>query len=227
MTNATMRALPALAVLAAALFAGAAQAQQQPGDLTVRGRVIGPDNAGIIGQRVVLHRVDGSGGATIAESISEEDGRFELSAAATADTSAVYFVAARYDEELYIGPPFRPGEQLVMDQLIQVGIPAMSATALMEQGELPPTPRSRSSETPGWLLLLIPLVGVAGVAVYALRPRATITEERALLIRIAEVDEELATAPADRRAALLEERSELMEQLREERDSTASLPAGD
>jgi hypothetical protein len=211
MKHATLRHLTGLlTLLGGLLISGAVQAQ----DITVRGRVLGPDGAPLADQRVVLHRVDASGGATIAESRSAADGSFELSAAAEADTSAVLFVAARYDEELYIGPPFRAADALAMDQQIQVGVPAMSATALME-GEPVPLPRSgRPATTSSWLLLLIPLLGVIGVAVYALVPRTAIPADRARLIRVAELDERLQGAPDAQRITLLEERRRLIAELR-------------
>jgi hypothetical protein len=182
-------------------------------DVNVRGRVIGPDAAELGGQRVVLHRVDAAGGATIAEAVSAADGSFELSATVPADTGAVYFVAARYDEELYIGPPFRPSEGAT-EQVIQVGVPAMSATALMAEGQEPLMPaRRRPAESGSWMLLIIPLLGVAGVAAYALMPRNRIPRERTLLIRVAELDERMMTAPAAQKGSLLEERRQLIAQL--------------
>jgi hypothetical protein len=185
-------------------------------DITVRGRVIGPDNAPLADQRVVLHRVDATGGATIAETRSAADGFFELSATAEPDTSAVLFVAARYDEELYIGPPFRAGDMTAMDQQIQVGVPSMSATAMMEGGDALPMPRSRPPEgLPTWVLVLIPLLGVAGVAAYALLPRRGVPADRALLIRVAELDERMDSATAAQRAGMSEERRRLLAQLRE------------
>jgi hypothetical protein len=184
-------------------------------DVTVRGRVIGPDAAALGGQRVVLHRVDAAGGATIAEAVSAADGAFELSATVPADTGAVYFVAARYDEELYIGPPFRPSEQGATEQMIQVGVPAMSATTMMAEGQEPLMPaRRRPAESRSWMLLIIPLLGVAGVAAYALIPRNQIPRERALLLRVAELDERMMTAPAAQKDSLLDERRELIAQLR-------------
>jgi hypothetical protein len=212
-----MRRFPGLLAAAAGLFVlAAAPAHAQDDGLTVRGRVIGPDNATLEGQRVVLHRVDSSGGATVAEAVSGADGSFELLAPANTDPEAVYFVAARYaDGELYIGPPFRADEVTGMEQLLQVGVPSMSASALMEQdAALPPMPRGRASETPGWLLLLIPLLGVAGVALYALRPRRGMRADRALLIRIAELDERMADAPAAEHETLRAERARLMDSLR-------------
>jgi hypothetical protein len=185
-------------------------------EITVRGRVVGPDGAPLAEQRVVLHRVDAAGGATIAETASGADGGFEMRAVVPADTGAVYFVAARYDEELYIGPPFRPADGTAGDQVIQVGVPAMSASSLLAEDELPPMPARQRQQNRTWLLLLIPLVGILGVAAYALIPRKSIPEERALLIRIAELDERTTTAPEAHRAALLAERRQLIAQLRTE-----------
>jgi hypothetical protein len=212
MKHATLRSLSIFVTLIGGLLvSGGLHAQ----DITVRGRVIGPDNAPLGDQRVVLHRVDTSGGATIAETRSAADGSFELSATAEPDTSALLFVAARYDEELYIGPPFRPGDETALVQEIQVGVPSMSATAMME-GDALPMPRGPRPETTSiWLLLLIPLVGVLGVAAYALMPRDRIPPHRARLIRLAELDERMETAPAAHRESLAAERRQLLAELRE------------
>ncbi|CAN5688342.1 hypothetical protein BH23GEM9_BH23GEM9_14260 [soil metagenome] len=211
MTQYKARRVPVLlaAVMMVLLLPQALHAQ----DVTVRGRVIGPDGAPLAEQRVVLHRVDTQGGATIAEALSGADGGFELNAQVIPDTAAVYFVAARYDEELYIGPPFRPLDGSAMDQLIQVGIPAMSATSMLAGDELP-RQVGRPATNRNWLLLLIPLLGVAAVAVYALLPRKSIPRDRTLLIRVAELDERMETAPPAQRTSLLEERQHIMNQLR-------------
>jgi hypothetical protein len=203
------RTLGLLVVAAGMLAASGAEAQE----IVIRGRVIGPDSAGIPQQRVVLHRVDESGGFTIAETTSGDEGAFELRAPASPDTTGVYFVAARYEEELYIGPPFRPGDPMAADQVIQVGIPSQSATAMMGE-PLGPMP-AQSSQSRNWLLVLVPLMGVLGVAAYALYPRNTIPEDRSLLIRVAEIDEEMETATGTELDELREERQELVAQLRE------------
>jgi hypothetical protein len=158
--------------------------------------------------------VDESGGFTIAETVSGDGGAFELRAQATMDTTGVYFVAARYDDELYIGPPFRPGDPLAADQVIQVGIPSMSATAMMGDAPIGPMP-ARQDTSRTWLLLIVPLVGILGVAAYALIPRKSIPEDRSLLIRVAEIDEEMETAAGVDLEELREERAEIMAQLRE------------
>ncbi|HSJ23068.1 MAG TPA: hypothetical protein VK929_00190 [Longimicrobiales bacterium] len=200
------------AVVAGLLWASPALAQE----LVVRGQVFGPDATPMAEQRVVLHRVNAEGGATIAETVSGADGRFELLAEAEADTAAVLFVAARYDGELYIGPPFRAGDEAAVDQLIQVGLPELSASAMMadDGGFAMPMPR-RQDQTRTWVLILIPLLGVAGVVIYALIPKGRIPGDRARLIRIAELDERMDTAPDAQRASMLEERQRLVAELRQ------------
>jgi hypothetical protein len=205
---------PGFGLFVAILLSGAAHAQQ---DLVVRGRILGPDNAPLGEQRVVLHRVDAAGGATIAETMSGADGSYVLRAAsAVDDATALLFVAARYDGELYIGPPFRAADPLAAEQDIRVGVPELSASALMEQDGGLPMPSRGTEKGRTWLLILIPLVGAAGVLVYALRPKARIPADRALFIRIAELDERMDDAPDAQRASMQQERRRLLAELRQE-----------
>jgi hypothetical protein len=213
MSHSVRQLIPAILIVVAGCVLGAEAARAQ--DLPVRGRVIGPDNAGVPDQRVVLHRVDGGGGATIAEATSGPDGEFELLAPATADTTGVYFVAARYDGEFYIGPPFRPGDAATLDHVIQVGIPSMSATSMLADDGMGALPMPRPAPSRNWLLLVVPALGVAGVIVYALLPRRSIPADRRLLIRLAELDERMEASNAAQREVLLEERHRLIAQLRE------------
>lgn len=204
--------LPALALI---VSASGAAAQDAGG--SVPGRVLGPDNMPVASQAVVLHRVQGATGATVAETVTTEDGTFTLEVPADSDPAALYFVATRYAGELYIGAPFRAGEQDPAGQDIVVGVPGTSATAMLEGSGPPPPmaqPIGRPVTTRNWLLLVIPLVGVAAVAIYALVPRSRVPPDRALLIRIAELDERLANVPDTSRASMLEERSRLTQQLR-------------
>ncbi|HSJ30841.1 MAG TPA: carboxypeptidase-like regulatory domain-containing protein [Longimicrobiales bacterium] len=204
-------------LFAVALFCIASGAAGQESAATVEGRVVGPDDAPLANQNVVLHRVQRQTGETVAEAVTGEDGRFTLPLPAGSDTAAVYFVATRYAGELYIGAPFRAGIQEPGDQTIQVGVPGTSATALLdaEGGATPMAqPVGRPLTNRNWLLLIIPLVGVAAVALYALIPRSRIPADRAALIRIAELDERMSTAPDAQRESLLEERSRLTAQLR-------------
>lgn len=189
----------------------------QDAGIEVGGRVIGPDATPLPGQEVVLHRVDLTGGATIAETVSADDGSFSMTAGSSSDTSAVYFVAARHDGELYIGAPFKPGSPGTLEQEIQVGVPGMSASAMLGQAPeggvaMPATGRPATSRN--WLLLVVPLLGVAAVALFMMIPRSSIPEQRALLIRIAELDERAASSAGSDTDGLIAERSELMTRLR-------------
>jgi hypothetical protein len=212
----TLRWLTICVVCAAGMLSTGSAAARQ-GEIMVAGTAVGPDNTPMAAQRVVLHRVDASGGATIAEVETGEDGRFVMSAPASPDTSALYFVAARYEGELYIGPPFRSDQVSATDQLLQVGVPGMSATSLLEEaqgGFGAGMPTGRPATARNWLLLIIPLIGVAGVALFMLVPRSRIPDDRRLLIQVAEMDERMTTAPQAQREALLVEREQLMARLR-------------
>jgi len=208
-----------LSLLAAAgglLFFSHVHAQE----LTVRGRVIGPDDAALDAQRVVLHRVSAEAGATIAETTSDANGAFTLVAPASSDTTALLFVAVRYEGELYIGPAFRETDGAA-DQVIQVGVPGTSASSMIRGdgtgaattpmaqpiGTAPPTSR-------GWLLWAIPLLGVTAVALYLIMPQGRIPAHRAALIRVAEIDERMQSAPDAQRTSLLQERDRLLARLR-------------
>ncbi|HEX6134824.1 MAG TPA: carboxypeptidase-like regulatory domain-containing protein [Longimicrobiales bacterium] len=205
----TVSWLPLLLALATQVPAGA-PAQD---DGAVRGQIFDAGNAPLAGQRVVLHRVRNAEGATVAETVTGDAGEFEMRLPADPDTSAIYFVATSFDGELYIGAPFRAGAD-VPPQIVQVGVPGTSASALLGGGmtqpgavAVPPTSRS-------WLLFAIPLLGIAAVVIYMLVPRGRMPAERALLIRVAELDERMQHAPAGQRESLRQERTRLMTLLR-------------
>ncbi|MEX0906774.1 MAG: hypothetical protein WD054_00480, partial [Gemmatimonadota bacterium] len=65
-----------------------------------------------------------------------------------------------------------------------------------------------------WLLLLVPLLGAAGVGLYVLTGRSRISPDRKLLLRVAELDERMLTAPHAHGQTLQQERDQLMTQLR-------------
>ena len=202
---------PALTALALFVLVTSASAQE----IAVHGRVLGPDGAPLAMERVVLHRVDRSGGATVAEAPSGADGRFLLNAPASNDTSAVYFVAARYQGELYIGQPFRPAmEGTPEQQVLQVGVPETSASAQLADAAGSPPPLGRTVTSRNALLLIAPLLIASGAVLYLVVPRRRVAPGRALLIRIAEIDERLPDAPQGQRETMREERTRLLQQLR-------------
>jgi hypothetical protein len=177
------------------LAAGALPAQGPQ----VRGRVIGPDGKGLADTRVVLHRVVGAGGANIAEVQSDAEGRFTIAADSAPSPEAIYFLATRYEGELYIGEAFRaPFDQ--GEYLLPVGVPGTSASALIGEGDVGPAtgtaqgmpttmPGSAPATSTRWLLFAIPGIMLLGVLAYfLLRARSRVPERRRLLAEIAELD---------------------------------------
>jgi hypothetical protein len=210
-TAATRHALRMLILLATLPSMLAAQQDS----VEVRGRVIGPDSEAVSDQRILLHRVGAGEAANVAETRTGAGGEFVLRAVAEQDTSVIFFAALMYEGELYMGPMFRAGGEVPGEQVIQVGIPGTSATAMLEgSGQAGAIPMGRPATNRNWLLLAIPLLGVAAVAVYALVPRSRIAADRALLISIAEIDERLMTAPPAQRELLAGERERLVTEYR-------------
>lgn len=179
-----------LALAAAATGTQPTLAQAVPGMLD--GQVIGPDGGPVAGQIVVLHRVAGGSGATVAEDTSDAEGRFTLRFEPAPDeAAATYFVASRWEGELYIGPPFRTPIDTAGDYTMQVGVPGTSASTLL--GTAPQRPPSVTVAEPfpyrTWLFLIIPLVVMALAAGYLLTRGRGRLRRRQLLLEIARLDE--------------------------------------
>jgi hypothetical protein len=123
-------------------------------------------------------------------------------------------VAARYEGELYIGAPFKPALEGTPEQVLQVGVPATSASALIGEAEGAPPPLVRPRNSRNALLLIIPLLVAAAAVLYLMLAHRRIAPDRALLMRIAEIDERLPAAPQGQRDTLRAERTRLLDQLR-------------
>jgi hypothetical protein len=204
--------LSAATALALGLVSGTnARAQE----IVVRGTVVGPDGRPLALERVLLHRVAGSVGDTVAVGPTAADGRFVLTGPASRDSSAVYFVAARYQGELYIGQPFRPAVEGTPEQVLQVGVQATSASAVLADAEGSAAPMRRARNATNELVFIAPLIFAAAAVLYLIVPRRRVAPQRALLIRIAEIDERLPDAPQGQRESLRDERSRLIAQLRD------------
>ena len=177
--------------LAAALLPAAARAQAN----VLAGRVIGPDGEPVAGQSVVLHRVAGGAGATVAQAIADDNGNFALRFdAPDLDSDAAYFVAARWQGELFLGPPFRTPVDSAADYTLQVGVPGTSASVLLGSGQASagPPPQAAAEEPfpyRTWLLLIIPLLVMALATGYFLTRGRGAGRRRRLLLEIAELDE--------------------------------------
>lgn len=208
-----------LGVLLLLLF-GVSAAGAQVTD-SVRGRLIDQDGAPLPDQGVLLHRVVGNAGANIAEGRTDADGRFTVTVDSADNADAVYFLAARWEGELYIGEAFRAPVGAT-EHVLQVGVPGTSASALidgtepgppmgMPQGGAPAGAGGRPATGASWLLFAVPAIALLGVVAYfLLRGRTAVPERRRLLVELAELDLEHAAAPtADYRAR----RARLLEQL--------------
>lgn len=192
----TPRGRPGGAIVVAAALALLPVTQltaQQADSIAVTGRVIDAAGQPVIGHEVLLHRVADGAGATIAVDTTGDDGRFTLAAGALPATDAAYFVAAEYEGELYIGPPFRGPLPAGADYTVQVGVPGTSASALLGSGRTTAQSAVAIEAEPFpyrmWLLFIIPLLVVALAAGYLLTRQSGPLRRRRTLLAIAELDD--------------------------------------
>jgi hypothetical protein len=195
-----MRWMFFVVVLAALPLPGAAQQ-------VIRGRVFAGAQP-VPNQPVSLHRVTATGGATLAVDTTADDGLFEMRYEPGAG-EAVFFVATRYEDQLYIGETFRQPFQ--GEYRVPVGPGAtpidLSATSGPAQ---PPAPQNDSSRTAGMMVILVSAIVLGGLVLLAARPRAANT--RRLLVEIADLDNRNDEAPVTNYKLL---RSDLLRRLRE------------
>lgn len=188
------RVVGLLAAAVGGLFFSAASLAAQ--DVVLVGRVLGPDQNPVAGQDVLLHRVTDAGGARLSQATTDGEGRFTLRAENAG--SGVFFVATRYEGQLYIGPMLRPPFPENSEYVVQVGIPGVGDVASMMNGvggaaaptTTAPAAQSGSPGTRGagfGVLLVALAIGTgAYLAVQGTGPSA----RRRALIRIAELDEQ-------------------------------------
>jgi hypothetical protein len=194
-------------------------------DLVLTGRVLGPTGEPVGEQAVLLHRVAQGGGALLARGTTDALGRFTVRADDDGGSEGVYFVATRYEGELYIGPLRRPPFAADEEYIVQVGIPGVGDIRGLSAATNPPSANpeaaspplaSRSADTPAappgrafGVALLLTAIGVG--ALLSIRSGGPSRRRRAL-IRVAELDERNAgDASAEqtrRRNALLRRATE-------------------
>ena len=154
------------------------------------GRALDGGDRPVAGLEVMLHRVTADGGATIARDTTQADGRFTLAAAGDAD-DPVYFVAARHEGQLQIGPMLRA--------------PFPETGYVLRIGGGPVGPPARDSRKAALVVGILAVLGLA--CAWLVRPPA----RRRLLLRLAEIEE--ARAAGDP-AADARERGRILTQLR-------------
>jgi hypothetical protein len=180
----------------------------------LRGVTIGPDGTPAPGVPIALHRVTDTGGALVRDVITDEEGRFTISAGADEPEDALYFVAARYEGGLFIGPTFRPPFPDDSEYVVQVGVDETSA-ARMARGVSPDQVFVRPPASPWrWGIALGVLVTLAVVCVILLLRMRGPQPRRRILISIAELDEDHATGETASEDDYLSRREDLVERLR-------------
>jgi len=205
-----MRRLLLSSLVLGMLATAPASARQQP--FTLSGRVVDQQGQPVAGLEVLLHRVAGQDGASIGQARSDENGSFRFRIDETPPADAVYFAAARFNEQMYIGPfekppidSLQPYEIVVGGEPISFDAPVMPATGTAGGALQSPVGPSR------WTLALIPLLAVLGLAVAIALSRRRQLQRRHLLIRLA-VLEEQAAARGDTEG-LRQERARILDQL--------------
>src|SRR5690606_8973531 len=120
----SVRSIPSLRTLTGLLaivgglarFAAPAAAQER----TLPGRVVDPSDRPVAGLEVFLHRVTDEGAGIVATDTTDAAGQFALGVQGDSG-EAIFFVAARWEGQLNIGPMMRsPVPQA--DYVLRVGV---------------------------------------------------------------------------------------------------------
>lgn len=201
--TASLRQWTGLLAIVGGLVRFAAPAAAQT--LTLPGEVLDPAGQPVAGLEVFLHRVTQGGGLTVATDTTDANGAFELRA--DSDTAqAVYFVAARYQEQVHIGPmlraPFPDG-----DYVLRLGSNPVSVTP-----EATTNPAAAVRKTEDGRFILAVMGALLVIAAFALLRTLRPSTQRRLLIRLAELEESRA-ANGESPAAEIE-RSRILARLR-------------
>lgn len=185
-----------LTTLATLALAGTGAAQG------ITGRAVDAAGSPLPNVPIALHRVGGGSGATVATGVTDADGRFRFSV--EAPDSAVYFVAMRHDDQMYIGPPARAGAERVSDYVVRADegseVGAITS-ALSGGGARPGAPASRTDQ-PGSeggagaaAIALVTVLALAVAAVFVTTaPDYRRRQRRGLLIELARIENRLAEA---------------------------------
>jgi hypothetical protein len=161
-------------------------------ELVLSGRVLGPGGQPVADHAVLLHRVTDEGGAKLAEGTTGADGAFTLRAAGDGPPNAVFFVAARFEGKLYVGPLLKPPFPDDGSYVVQVGVPGVGAVTDIAGGPAGApvsAPAAAIPARPGapfaLVLLIAAITGGALLSVHGLGP----SRRRRALIALAELDE--------------------------------------
>lgn len=222
----------ALRLGAAAVLLAAAPAGGQDAPTRLEGVVTGVAGEPVAGAPVLLHRLDGASGATVAADTTDATGAFSLEVGEVGP-EAVHFAAVRHAGTLFVGPVFE-GTAIPSTYRIVVREGAPAGAVVMADGSILPsmggggaappartrTPLGPEPPSPYLTLLAIGLV-LTGLTLLALRvrDRRSRRERRELLLELAHLEETAAEASgaaegADPRTARERDREALRARLR-------------
>ena len=181
-----------------------ANAQQKIG-----GRVVDPQDKPVANLEVMLHAVTEEMGGDVDTDTTDADGAFELSAAVV-DPTAVYFVAAVYNGQLFMGELMRAPFPAAQPYLVRVGVNPVEIAPPPEAPVVTPEEQQRD-RTAGIAVILATLAIIAALASIVLGRRAP--AQRRWLVELARLEDELATN-TNPDAALQKRRTELRDRLK-------------
>jgi hypothetical protein len=187
---------PAHVAMALAMAQASPATAQAPDSLY--GQVIDARAEALAGIEVVLHRVTDAGGASIAWDTTDAAGGFALRAPAAGAAEALYFVAARWEGDLYIAEPFTSSAAADSVIVLQVGVPGTAAMSASpgESATTPGTPvRVRAPVSwRRWGIALVVGLALMGFVIHLALKRGAPPERNRLLLRVAVLEEELEAA---------------------------------
>lgn len=187
-----------LALAGGLLLCGTLHAQSR----VLRGRVLDPGGGPVADQVVAVHRVVGADGGEVGRATTDEDGRFELELE-PGSGGGIYFAATRFEDKLYMGPPFRSLGEVGDDYVIVVGVNPIGG--FTSPGAAAPTSGPPDGAMNGPVLAILGVVGVLGL-VLVLRPLLPQERRRhatrTLLLELAALEERRAQASPEEAEAL-------------------------
>lgn len=202
----------------------------------LKGRVLDAAGQPVPHLLITVHRVDAKGGgAAVAHDTTTDDGAFQATLT-TDGGQAIYFAAAHYKGQLYIGPPLQSPLPPSESYVLTVGTPATSGNALVQaldaatgggQGGVGGVASQGASTVAAqahkaavfWTGLIVMLLLAAAATAYRRQQagRAEPAPGRAALMRLAAVEEYVAAlgvGETDARSRAESTRNGLLQELR-------------
>lgn len=195
---------------------------------TLSGTAVDTAGKPVAGVELTLHRVTGQSGAPVARDTSDAQGRFQLGIPAERDPDAIFFVATRYNGDLFIGQTFKAPYPAGQSYTLTIGVNPIRPEAFQPQpgaAAAAPVPEGArdDDQRAGRLflaaILALAALGALGFAGARWRRERVERRRRGLVLEVAALDERYA----DRVTALPPEEAE---SYRRRRAALAARAAG-